>query len=114
MTDPNWKGKAASILDEAKKLWGKVSTREPRAGSPAQAEVKLEALAQQIRSLEGEAAASFEVVRSIAQQHSSLTEQHLQLIQAAEEQLAAIRKLAWACVGLAVLVAAALVIAIAK
>ena len=116
------KEKAAAILDEAKKLWGKLSTR-PRAVPPARAsttealsaiDIKVEMLERQVRQLEEEANASYEVVNTIAQQHSRLSEQHMELVQALDEQLGASRRLTRICVALGVLVLAALAIAIAR
>jgi hypothetical protein len=107
------KEKAAAILDEAKKLWGRLSSRTPRAPIPAAIEITLETIERRVRQLEEEAAASYEVVNSIAQQHSHLTEQHLELAQALDEQLVVNRRLIWACWGLGVLAAAALAVALA-
>jgi len=114
------KDKAAALLEEAKKLWGKLSSRSPRAAPKPAGEalsavdVRLEALTGQLRVLEEEAAAAYEVVRSIAQQHSSLSEQHLQLIQAVDELAAKNRRLTVACAVLALLGLASLALAIAR
>jgi hypothetical protein len=130
----NWKEKAAAILDEAGKLWGKVSSRGPRSAAPggtpsvastsesvSELGIRIESLGGQVRQLEQDADASFDVVRAIAQQHSSLTQQHMELIQAVDETLAAmdglaakIRWLTWTCVALGVLALAGLVIAAAR
>jgi hypothetical protein len=117
------KEKAAAILEEAKKLWTMVSSRPRKAVAPARAstteaisaiDVKVEILERQVRQLEEEAAASYEVVNSIAQQHSRLSEQSLELAQALDEQLTANRRLTWISIALGVLVVAALAIAIAR
>jgi hypothetical protein len=108
------KEKAAAIFDEAKKLWARLSSRAPRAAIPSAIDLTVETLERQVRRLEEEAAASYEVVNSIAQQHSRLTEQHLELAQALDQQLVINRRLIWTCVALGVVAVAGLVIAIAK
>jgi predicted site-specific integrase-resolvase len=108
------KDKAAAIFEEAKKLWGKLSSRAPRAAIPAAIDITVETLERQVRQLEEEAAASYEVVNSIAQLHSHLTEQHLELAQALDHQLVINRRLTWACGALGVLVLVALALAIAR
>jgi len=108
----SWKDRSASILDDARNLWKKVSSRETRIAAAASLDV--EALGRQVRILEEEAGASFDVVRSIAQQHSGLSEQHMQLVQAVEELQARNRALAWVCALLAILSLAGLVLAIVK
>ena len=105
--------KAAAIFEEAKNLWGKLSSRAPRAAIPTAIEISVETLGRGLQVLEEEAAASYEEVNSIAQQHSHLTEQNLELAQALDEQLIINRRLTWTCVALGALTAAALVIAIA-
>ena len=96
--------KAASILEEAKKLWQKVSSRRR---APAE---KMQAIEGRVQQLEEEAAASYEVVNSMAQQHSSLSEQLLQLAQAVEDLRAANRRLWWTCGALALVGLAALIL----
>ena len=108
------KDKAAAIVEEAKKLWGRLSSRAPRAAIPPAIDITVETLERQVRQLEEEAAASYEVVHSIAQQHSQLTEQHLELAQALDQQLVINRRLIWACGALGVLALTALAIAIAR
>ena len=108
MTTNRWKdvfGTAPSILEEAKKIWSKVASRKapaPTTQSPAAA------VEQKIEHLEEEAVASFDVVRSIAQQHSQLSEQHVQLVEAVDGVLARTRALQWICGALALALLATL------
>jgi len=92
-----WKdvfGTAPSIREEAKRIWSKVASRKAPSSKPHGPAAAVE---QKLEHLEEEAVASFDVVRSIAQQHSQLSEQHLQLVRVVDELLARTRALLWAC-----------------
>ncbi len=112
-------GMAPTIVENGKKLWDKVSNRTGSDGSgettqsaaqlPVPAaiaafELRLEALEKKSAQLREEAVASFDVVRSI-------TDQHSQVVQAVDVLLVRTRVLVWisillgvACVALFVLV----------
>lgn len=97
---------APSLLEKAKKLWDGIASQRRRASDPlpaeqAPAELRIPLLERRISGLEDEAGSSFEVVSSIAQQHSQLAEQHAELVQVADLLLARTRLLAWSCAILA-------------
>lgn len=110
---------APALVEKAKGLWDKVSGRAPAApptsaqeGAPP--EVRILILEHRVARLEEEAKASFEVVGSIAQQHSQLTEQHLEVVQAADRLEARSRLLAWICGALTLALAALLAYVLLK
>jgi hypothetical protein len=97
---------APSLVEKARRLWDGIASRRPRASEAlppeqAPAEIRIPALERRIAGLEEEAASSFEVVTSIAQQHSQLTEQNAELVQFVDALLARTRLLSWSCGGLA-------------
>lgn len=96
---------APSIVDGGRSLWASVASRRrggaaevtpaAGAGSPSEIEVRLRTLELRNRQLEEEAVASFDVVRSITEQHSRLAEQQALLVQATDVLLARTRFLLW-------------------
>lgn len=119
---PPWKralGLAPALVDNGRKLWARVASRpRPSSAPPAAAEaaaagdVRIIALERRVADLEAEAAASFDVVRSMAEQHSQLTEQNAELVRTVDSMLSRMRALAWgsATIALAVLVLAVVAI----
>jgi len=97
---------APALVEKGKQLWAKVATRSARtpvvhaAEAHAEVEVRVQMLEQRAAGLEEEAVSSFDVVRSIAEQHSQLAEQNAQLVEAVDALLARTRLLAWACAAL--------------
>lgn len=113
-------GMAPAIVENGKKLWDKVSDRsgDDHSGETTQSaaqmpvpaaiaafELRLEALEKRSAQLREEVVASFEVVRSI-------TDQHSQVVQAVDLLLARTQLLLRFCAGLAaaIVVLAALVV----
>ena len=93
-------------------LWKGVASRQARVPpSPAaeerraEVEVRVQALERRVAQLGEEASASFEVVKSITQEHSKLAEHHAELVSAVDGLLARIRVLTWLCAILAGLLA---------
>jgi hypothetical protein len=117
-----WKdvrGLAPGLVDNGKKLWARVSSRRAPLppstfDSASVAEVRLRVLEQRVAVLEEEAVASFDVVRSITQQHSQLAEQHAEMVQATDALLAHTRVLMWAGAGVALALGVLLAAAIAR
>lgn len=111
---------APSLVEKAKGVWQSVANRGARPSAArttpgdGPAEARIPALERRVAELEGEAAASFEVVGAIAQQHSQLAEQHSELVGLAEALLARTRVLAWAVGALAVLLPAAIAILLSR
>lgn len=88
------------LLEKGRSLWERVSSRrsaiEPAAPPESiPAELKIPALERRLGHLEDEASASFEVVSSMAQQHSQLAEQHAEVVQVVERLLQRTRLLLW-------------------
>lgn len=114
---------APAIVDKGKRLWSSVAEHKPRsspdrsisAGSDAlsAAEVRVHALELKTLQLEEEAVSSFDVVRSIAEQHSQIAEQHAELVSAVDVLLVRTRVLSWACALLGLSTAALLVVVLA-
>jgi hypothetical protein len=97
-----------SIVEGARMLWKGVAGRQAQVPAPgpaderrAQVEVRVDTLERKVTQLGEEAAASFEVVKSIAQEHSKLAEHHAELVSAVDGLLARIRVLTWLCAILA-------------
>jgi hypothetical protein len=97
-----------SIVEGARLLWKGVAGRQAQVPAPgpaderrAQVEVRVDTLERKVTQLGEEAAASFEVVKSIAQEHSKLAEHHAELVSAVDGLLARIRVLTWLCAILA-------------
>lgn len=111
-------GMSPSIVEGARMLWKGVASRQARAPTPAapepaderraEVEVRVEALERKVAQLGEEASASFEVVKSIAQEHSKLAEHHAELVSAVDALLARTRVLIWLCAVLAGVLAAVL------
>ena len=107
---------APALVEKGRQLWSAVAARSPRppaAGSAearAEIEVRVQMLERRAAGLEEEAASSFDVVRSIAEQHSQLAEQNAQLVGAVDGLLARTRLLAWACAALATAAIALLIL----
>jgi len=130
MTTNRWKAvfsTAPSILEEAKKLWTRVASKDARVSRPkvqaaaasgsealSAIDVKFDSLEQKTKLLEDEAVSSFDVVRLIAQQHSQLSEQHMRLVEAVDGVLDRMRALQWICGMLALALLAILVLLIAR
>jgi predicted nucleic acid-binding Zn-ribbon protein len=130
MTTNRWKdvfSTAPSILEEAKKLWTRVVSKDARVSRPkvqaaaasgsealSAIDVKFDSLEQKTKLLEDEAVSSFDVVRLIAQQHSQLSEQHMRLVEAVDGVLDRMRALQWICGMLALALLAILVLLIAR
>ena len=104
-----------TIVEGGRVLWKAVAQRQarvPSAPAPelrhAAVEERLDALEKKLAQLGEEATASFEVVKSITQEHSRLAEHHDELVHAVDALLARTRLLVWlsailACVLVAVL-----------
>ena len=104
-----------TIVEGGRVLWKAVAQRQarvPPAPAPEQrhtaVDERLDALEKKVAQLGEEAAASFEVVKSITQEHSRLAEHHDELVHAVDALLARTRLLVWlstilACVLVAVL-----------
>ena len=91
---------APALVEKARTLWDRIGARKPRASEAllpeqAPAELRLAALERRVAQLEGEAAASFEVVASIAQQHSQLAGQHADLVHFVDGLQARSRLMLW-------------------
>ncbi|MEO8145008.1 MAG: hypothetical protein ABI654_12425 [Betaproteobacteria bacterium] len=111
---------APSIVDGGKKVWARVASEKVpdttvpnpatqpalfNAETVAALEVKVSLLQRRISQLSEEAVASFDVVRSIAGQHS-------ELVRVVDILLARTRTLIWICAALGVAVAVLLLVAI--
>jgi len=116
---------APAMVERCRKLWNGVAQRPARTApsatpeEPAGAEalpaleVQVHGLRSRARRLEDEAAASFEVVRAIAEQHSQLAEQQAALIDAVQLLLARTRAL-FVALGLVALAVVALLIVVVR
>jgi hypothetical protein len=97
---------APGLVEKGRQLWGRVaarSARPPVAGTAeahAEVELRVQMLERRAAGLEEEAVSSFEVVRSITEQHSQLAEQNAQLVATVDALLARTRSLGWACAAL--------------
>lgn len=115
-------GMAPAIADGGKKLWDRISSRKdggaagettqsaaqlPVTAAIAAFELRLEALEKKSADLREEAVASFDVVRSI-------TEQHTQVVQAVDVLLVRTRLLIRVSVLLGVVCAALLVLVLSR
>jgi len=113
---------APSIVEGSKKLWSKVAQPEPAVANPAQSakgpeptgpdaiaalDVRLGTLEKKVAGLKEESKSSFEVVRS-------LTEQHSQLVHAVDVLIARTRVLLRVCILLAVALVALFVLAVLR
>lgn len=101
-----------TIVEGARMLWKGVATLQAKVPEPqatderrAELEVRVQALERRVEQLGEEATASFEVVKSITQEHSKLAEHHAELVNAVDGLLARIRVLNWLCAILAGLLA---------
>ncbi len=104
-----------TIVEGGRVLWKAVAQRQarvPPAPAPeprhAAVEERLDAVEKKLAQLSEEAGSSFEVVKSITQEHSRLAEHHDELVHAVDALLARTRLLVWlsailACVLVAVL-----------
>jgi hypothetical protein len=104
-----------TIVEGGRVLWKAVSQRQPRvppAAPPqeraAAVEVRVDTLERRVAQLGEEASASFEVVKSITQEHSRLAEHHAELVNAVDALLARTRVLVWLCGTLALALVAVL------
>ena len=103
-----------AIVDGARMLWGAVSQRQPRAPTAnkpetgADIEMRVDTLERKVAQLGEDAAASFEVVKSMAHEHTKLAEHHAELVQAVDRLLVRTRVLVWLCALLALALLAVL------
>jgi hypothetical protein len=92
---------AWALVEKGRQLWSSVASRKARSTHAAEAhaavEVRLQVLESRAAGLEEEAVSSFEVVRSITEQHSQLAEHNARLAETVDALLARTRLLAWAC-----------------
>jgi len=115
---------APAIVEGGRSLWTRVANRPGRraaeepastqAESASEIEIRLRTLEKRTRQVEDEATASFDVVRSITEQHSHLAEQQAALVQATDALLARTHALLWVCALLALAVAAIFVLLLAR
>jgi len=91
-----------SIVEGGRVLWKAVAQRQARVpsapareDSAAAVEVRLHALEKKVVQLGEEATASFEVVKSVTEQHSRLAEHHAELVRAVDALLGRTRLLVW-------------------
>ena len=91
-----------SIVEGGRVLWKAVAQRQARVpaapareDSSAAVEVRLHALEKKVVQLGEEATASFEVVKSVTEQHSRLAEHHAELVRAVDALLGRTRLLVW-------------------
>jgi hypothetical protein len=124
LQDGQWKSAlslAPALVEKCRQVWQKVSSRGAAisvpvapAAEPLPAELRIPEVERRVRQLESEAAASFEVVSAIAQQHSQLAEQQAQLVVVVDALLQRTRALVWSCAVLALCIVALLVLALGR
>lgn len=113
---------APSLVEGSRKLWGRLANREAGVstgpGSPGVAEsspteqiaaleIRLHAMQKELQQIGGEMVSSFDVVKSLSEQHS-------EMVKAMDVLISRTRVLLWVCAVLAAAVAALAVLVLSR